>query len=65
MGLSAEHEQGRFLSVLLADQITVIWNESVFEHQDLQMFLCEIKQIWVISTHLKLWVAVAKVNSTI
>ena len=31
-----------------------------FKHQDLQMFWSQIKQICVIFTHLKLWIAVAR-----
>ena len=31
-----------------------IW---VFKHQDLQIIWSQIKQIWVIFTHLELWVA--------
>ena len=34
----------------------------VFNHQDLKMVGTQIKQIWIIFTHLKLWVAVARHN---
>ena len=34
----------------------------MFKHQDLRVFGSQIKQISVIFTHLKLWVAVARHN---
>ena len=34
----------------------------VFKQQDLQMFQLKYLQIWVILTHLKAWVAVARHN---
>ena len=34
----------------------------VFEHAELQMFDLKLLQIWVIFTHLELWVVVARHN---
>ena len=49
----------RFQSVFLDDQITDIRKKCVFIHQGLPMLGPQFKGIWVIFTHLKLWVAVA------
>ena len=46
----------RFESVLLVDQITVI------ENKRFANICAQFKQIWVILSHLKLWVAVARHN---
>ena len=46
----------------LTDQITVIGNEMSVYTSRFANVLCQIKQISVIFSHLKLWVAVARHN---
>ena len=59
---SADHDYCHFLSVLLVDQITVIGNEMYVYTSRFANICAQIKQIWVIFSHLKLWVAVARHN---
>ena len=52
-------EYSRFKSVLSSDQITVTGDEMNFQILRFANAWSEIKQIWVIFTHLKLWIATA------
>ena len=62
--LKTVHEYSRFYSVLLANSINVIENEMCVKTSRFANGLSQFKQILVIFTHLKLWVAVASTTSS-
>ena len=58
----ADHDFCRFHLVLSVDQVTFIGNEMCVYTSKLANFWSQIKQICIIFTYLKLWVAVARHN---
>ena len=48
--------------VLLAGKLQLLGTKSVFKHQDLQMLVLKLLQVWVMFIQLKLWVPVTRHN---